>query len=40
MRAIDVMVRDVVTVRSDTDVVDAIKLLAERDVSARPSGSR
>jgi CBS domain-containing protein len=36
MRAIDVMVRDVVTVRSDTDVVDAIKLLAERDVSALP----
>jgi CBS domain-containing protein len=36
MRAIDVMVRDVVTVRSDTEVVDAIKLLAEHDVSAVP----
>jgi len=36
MRAIDVMVRDVVTVRSDTEVVDAIKLLAEHDVSALP----
>jgi CBS domain-containing protein len=36
MRAIDVMVRDVVTVRSDTDVTEAIKLLAEHDVSALP----
>jgi CBS domain-containing protein len=36
MRAIDVMVRDVVTVRADTDVADAIKLLAEHDVSALP----
>jgi len=36
MRAIDVMVRDVVTVHPDTDVADAIKLLAERDVSALP----
>ncbi|MGC1885788.1 MAG: CBS domain-containing protein [Stellaceae bacterium] len=36
MRAIDVMVRDVVTVRPDTDVADAIKLLAEHDVSALP----
>jgi CBS domain-containing protein len=36
MRAIDVMVRDVVTVRSDTDVAEAIKLLAENDVSALP----
>jgi CBS domain-containing protein len=36
MRAIDVMVRDVVTARPDTDVADAIKLMAERDVSALP----
>jgi CBS domain-containing protein len=36
MRAIDVMVRDVVTVRPDADVAEAIKLLAERDVSALP----
>ncbi len=36
MRAIDVMVRDVITVRSDTDVGDAIKLLIEHDISALP----
>jgi CBS domain-containing protein len=36
MRAVDVMIRDVVTVRPDTDVADAIKLLAEHDVSALP----
>ena len=36
MRAIDVMVRDVVTVRPDTDVAAATKLLAEHDVSALP----
>jgi CBS domain-containing protein len=36
MRAIDVMVRDVVTVRPDTDVAEAIKLMAEHDVSALP----
>jgi CBS domain-containing protein len=36
MRAIDVMVRDVVTVHPDADVADAIKLLAEHDVSALP----
>jgi CBS domain-containing protein len=36
MHAVDVMVRDVVTVRSDTDVTDAIKLLSEHDVSALP----
>lgn len=36
MRAIDVMVRDVVTVRPDTDVAEAIKLLADHDVSALP----
>jgi CBS domain-containing protein len=36
MQAIDVMVRDVVTVHPETDVADAIKLLAERDISALP----
>ena len=36
MRAVDVMVRDVVTVHPETDVADAIKLLAEHDVSALP----
>ena len=36
MQAIDVMVRDVVTVHPDTDVAEAIKLLAEHDVSALP----
>jgi CBS domain-containing protein len=36
MRALDVMVRDVVTVRPDTDVAEAIKLMAQHDVSALP----
>jgi len=36
MRAIDVMVRDVITVHPDTDVAEAIKLLSEHDVSALP----
>jgi len=36
MRAIDVMVRDVITVRAETDVADAIKLLSEHDLSALP----
>jgi CBS domain-containing protein len=36
MRAVDVMVRDVVTVHPDSDVAEAIKLLAEHDVSALP----
>ena len=36
MKAKDVMVRDVVTADPDMDVVDAIKLLAEHDVSALP----
>ena len=36
MRAADVMVRDVVTVHPETDVAEAIKLLAEHDVSALP----
>lgn len=34
MRAIDVMVRDVVTVHPDTDVTEAVKLMSEHDVSA------
>jgi len=36
MKAADVMVRDVVTVGPDDDVAEAIKLLAEHDVSALP----
>jgi CBS domain-containing protein len=36
MRAIDVMARDVVTVHPETDVAEAVKLLAEHDVSALP----
>jgi CBS domain-containing protein len=36
MQAIDVMVRDVVTVHPETDIADAVKLLAERDISALP----
>ena len=36
MRASDVMVHDVVTVRPDTAVADATNLLAEHDVSALP----
>src|SRR4029077_554477 len=36
MKAMDVMVRDVVTVKPDTDVATAIKLLVEHDVSALP----
>jgi CBS domain-containing protein len=36
MRAVDVMVRDVVTVHPETDVAEAIKLLVEHDVSALP----
>ena len=36
MKAADVMVRDVVTVHPETDVADAVKLLAERDISALP----
>ncbi len=36
MIAADVMVRGVITVHPDTDVADAIKLLAERDISALP----
>jgi len=36
MRAIDVMVREVVTVHPETDVADAVKLLGKHDVSALP----
>ncbi len=36
MRAMDVMVHDVVTVRPETDFAEAVKLLSERDVSALP----
>ncbi len=36
MRAIDVMVRDVITVHRDTEVAEAIKLLSDHDVSALP----
>jgi CBS domain-containing protein len=36
MRATDVMVRGVVTVHPETDVAEAVKLLAEHDVSALP----
>ena len=36
MQASDVMVRDVVTVRPETDLAEAVRLLAEHDVSALP----
>ena len=36
MRAIDIMVRDVVTVTSKTSITDAVKLLADHDLSALP----
>jgi CBS domain-containing protein len=36
MKALDVMVRNVVTVKPDDQVTEAIKLLAEHDVSALP----
>lgn len=36
MHAIDVMTRDVVTVRPDTDVAEAVELLSKHDVSALP----
>ena len=36
MKAVDVMVRDVVTVTPDTDVAEAVRLLGEHDVSALP----
>jgi CBS domain-containing protein len=36
MKAVDVMVRDVVTATPDTDVAEAVRLLGEHDVSALP----
>ena len=36
MKAQDVMVRDVVTVKPDDEVSDAVKLLLDRDISAVP----
>jgi CBS domain-containing protein len=36
MKALDVMVRDVVTVKPDDQVAEAVRLLAEHDVSALP----
>ncbi|MGO9045658.1 MAG: CBS domain-containing protein [Xanthobacteraceae bacterium] len=36
MKALDVMVRDVVTVKPEHDVTEAIRLLGEHDVSALP----
>ena len=36
MKAADIMVRDVVTVKPDDDVATAVRLLAEHDVSALP----
>jgi CBS domain-containing protein len=36
MKAKDAMVRDVMTVKPDDDVADAIKLLVEHDISALP----
>jgi CBS domain-containing protein len=36
MRAIDVMVRGVITVHPDIDIAEVVKLLSEHDVSALP----
>jgi CBS domain-containing protein len=36
MKALDVTVRDVVTVKPDTTVAEAVRLLADHDVSALP----
>lgn len=36
MKAMDVMVRDVVTIGPDADIAEAAKLLVERDISALP----
>jgi len=36
MKAMDVMVSDVITVKPDDDVADAVRLLADHDVSALP----
>ena len=38
MKALDVMVRSVVTVKPDDPVAEAMRLLAEHDVSALPGG--
>jgi len=36
MKAVDVMVRDVLTVKPDTSVIEVARLLVERDISALP----
>src|SRR5262245_9568507 len=36
MNAMDIMVHDIVTIGPDSDVAEAIKLLAEHDISALP----
>ena len=36
MKALDVMVRNVITVKPDDQVAEAVKLLAEHDISALP----
>ena len=36
MKATDVMVKDIITVKPDSSVDDAIKLLVEHDFSALP----
>src|SRR5262245_59259482 len=36
MKAMDVMVRDVITVKPDADVASAIRLLVDHDISALP----
>jgi CBS domain-containing protein len=36
MKAIDVMVRDVITIGPDDSIADAAKLIADNDVSALP----
>jgi CBS domain-containing protein len=39
MKAIDVMVRDVITIGPDDSIADAAKLIADNDVSALPKAS-
>jgi CBS domain-containing protein len=36
MKAMDVMVRDVITIGPDDSIADAAKLIADNDVSALP----
>src|SRR5215813_9758204 len=36
MRAMDVMVRDVIVVHPDTDLAEAVELLSKHDISALP----